>query len=33
MHNEFVELEDVREDCGFELLVSDNLEITPPPTA
>ena len=33
MHNEFGELEEVRDNCGFELLVSDNLEITPQPTA
>jgi len=27
-----VSLEQVKDNCGFELLVSDELEITPPPT-
>jgi len=28
-----VSLEEVQDNCGFELLVSGELEITPPPTA
>ncbi|MCJ7652880.1 MAG: hypothetical protein MUO75_04145 [Actinobacteria bacterium] len=27
-----VSIDEVRDNCGFELLVSDELEITPPPT-